>query len=888
MSAMALALSGLPAPAGAAPPLANHFRFRLPQLADYVLAQPLSNASPAATSGEWIEARPEAGSAPAVLLGSRLVLQLRPGTGLAALTNRHPLSLARVVAPGLVLLQAPDALTAAREAHRLAAMPEVEACYPVIRRPAQLDGAYAPPPTDLDFAYQWPLEHRNGDGSPAGVDLNVRAAWPYTLGRGVTVAVSDNGVEMTHPELSAAVFGQPHFNFLYQTTDALPVDRRSDGAHGTAVAGLLAADLDHARMVGVSPGANLASWVVVDTNLMLASDEQLMEMYEYQSNVVGVENFSWGHGGPAQVGVSLLEDAGISNAVNFGRSGRGVVMVRSAGNDRPAGANADDDGYPCDPRVIAVAAVRIDGRAASYSEPGACVLVGAPSGDLDTVPTGLFTTDLLGTDGANNINFFPPNQDLSGYLFDSLGFSGTSGAAPQISGIAALLLSANPELTYRDVQQILILSARQFDFADPDLTTNGAGFLVSHNVGFGVPDAGVAVQLALNWTNRPPAATITFTATNPQAIPPEGMRVLITGPGVPANLASIRSLPSTGRQADTPTPLLRLADFGLGTVTNGFSVAGKGALIERGVNTYAPKINLAAQAGAVLAIVYNFPTNTTGSGAPGGDQLVPMGVTDFVPIPAVFIGYSDGVGLLSLFATNATARAQVRIAATNYNFAVTNTLICEHVGVRVKTDYPLRGDLRITLVSPSGTRSVLQRYNGDTSPGPVDWTYYSVHHFFESSAGNWTVSIGNQGSDGLTGTVQEVSLILQGVPIVDADHDGLDDAWETQYFGSLAQGPQGDPDQDGYSNMREQILGTNPTVNNNLPFVVDFSPWNAGLTRLSWPASASYHFEVWAGTDPNGLTLQATVPGQFPVTEWFAPVSGAASQFYRVRAVPGP
>jgi len=65
-----------------------------------------------------------------------------------------------------------------------------------------------------------------------------------------------------------------------------------------------------------------------------------------------------------------------------------------------------------------------------------------------------------------------------------------------LPGLAALILSANTNLTYRDVQQILILSARHFDFADPDVATNGAGLKMSHNLGFGIPDAGVAVNLA--------------------------------------------------------------------------------------------------------------------------------------------------------------------------------------------------------------------------------------------------------------------------------------------------------------------------------------------------------------------------------------------------------
>src|SRR5207245_1262729 len=148
---------------------------------------------------------------------------------------------------------------------------------------------------------------------------------------------------------------------------------------------------------------------------------------------------------------------------------------------------------------------------------------------------------------------------------DALGFSGTSASVPQIAGVAALMLSVNPNLTYRDVQQILIFASRHFDLADPDLVINGAGFQVSHNAGFGVPDAGVAVSLAQTWINRPPLTSVTITATNPAAIPDDGLRVLVTGDGVPANLASVRTLPGLGPHADTPTPMLPLVDFGFGT-----------------------------------------------------------------------------------------------------------------------------------------------------------------------------------------------------------------------------------------------------------------------------------------------------------------------------------
>jgi len=113
--------------------------------------------------------------------------------------------------------------------------------------------------------------------------------------------------------------------------------------------------------------------------------------------------------------------------------------------------------------------VRIGGRVATFSEFGASILVAAPSGDKDSNEVGLFTTDLLGSGGVNVASNKPPNLDLWDYVYPTTGapdtgFSGTSASAPQIAGVAALILSANTNLTYRDVQQILILSARHFRF----------------------------------------------------------------------------------------------------------------------------------------------------------------------------------------------------------------------------------------------------------------------------------------------------------------------------------------------------------------------------------------------------------------------------------------
>src|SRR5207244_8964762 len=117
----------------------------------------------------------------------------------------------------------------------------------------------------------------------------------------------------------------------------------------------------------------------------------------------------------------------------------------------------------------------------------------------------------------------------------------------------------------------------------------------------------------------------------------------------------------------------------------------------------------------------------------------------------------------------------------------------------------------ITLLSPQGTRSVLQRVNLDDTAGPTDWTYYSTLQFGEGSAGRWTVCLSDARPLN-TGSVQFVALSVDGVAITDMDQDGLGGPWEMARFGSLSYGPKDDPNGDGYSNAQKQIIGTDPIV----------------------------------------------------------------------------
>src|SRR5437773_2112645 len=145
--------------------LAARFHFRETRQTYYRVETNLIPARAANARRDWVKAWPEYGSRFPVEFGSRVGLQLKPGTDLRELLKERPLTVSRVVAPNLFILQAPDAMTALIEAQRLADQPEVLMSCPIRRRlQIRLHGPYSARPNDPYFYNQWNLENRDANG----------------------------------------------------------------------------------------------------------------------------------------------------------------------------------------------------------------------------------------------------------------------------------------------------------------------------------------------------------------------------------------------------------------------------------------------------------------------------------------------------------------------------------------------------------------------------------------------------------------------------------------------------------------------------------------------------------------------------------------------------
>ncbi|WP_017718097.1 S8 family serine peptidase [Kamptonema formosum] len=374
-------------------------------------------------------------------------------------------------------------------------------------------------PKDTLYPKQWYLHSSDGPEIAAGAHIDIEKAWDITRGvRSVVIAVADDSVDLNHPDFQGS--GKIVAPKDFKEKDFLPLPGAEEDNHGTACAGVAVAEETGTGIVGVAPGCAL---MPIRTTGFL-DDSAIEDLFNWATDRgASVISCSWG---PSAVyfPLSLRQKAALHRAATQGRNGKGCVIVFAAGNaNRPTTGTTDEQGWPKDalhgptkwlggfsvhPDAITVSACTSLNKKAAYSNWGPTVSVCAPSnnappgiwlqetGYVSTPPEirtalageGIFTTDRLGAAG------YDPG-DYTGY------FGGTSSATPVVAGVAALILSANPDLTALEVKQILQNTADKIIDPAPDPQLGNSLGTYDENghsqwFGYGKVNAFKAVQTA--------------------------------------------------------------------------------------------------------------------------------------------------------------------------------------------------------------------------------------------------------------------------------------------------------------------------------------------------------------------------------------------------------
>lgn len=418
-----------------------------------------------------------------------------------------------------------------------------------------------------------------------GADMGVKAAWAAgAKGADIVVTVVDDGVDFNNPDLKP----QEHTGYSMSYDANSPNSAHPAAAttqdmndHGTSVAGIIAAQANTIGVSGIAPQAKL-----VGHRIMGMSSESISTYSETKiltDNISQVSNHSYGpHDNGALHAQSQADYDRIEALVTKGNQGKGHVMVFAAGNgsayiprkyepseinskyasndflwdvSKDLGDYAGLDMSQQNPYIISVSGFDANDKTVTYAEAGPGTLVAGATADSQPYPTIGYITQTplvpsnpskqpaagITTTGRANVKYPVSDSHRKGTTdypdSYSFSFNGTSAAAPMVTGVVALMQSANPDLTWRDVRWILAQTARKIQLGE-NLTNQATGNpstgvyekaiwstsgnskfgRFSHHLGYGAADAGAAVTMAKNgYSLLPSMKTCELTLSGDQA-----------------------------------------------------------------------------------------------------------------------------------------------------------------------------------------------------------------------------------------------------------------------------------------------------------------------------------------------------------------------------------
>ncbi len=349
----------------------------------------------------------------------------------------------------------------------------------VKRDVAQDEAASMPDPL---FQKQWYLNHGAVDAS----DMNVQPAWRRGItGKGVVVTILDDGIQTNHPDLSRNYDPDASTDINGNDADPTPQDN-GDNKHGTRCAGEVAAEAyNDICGVGIAYNASIGGVRMLDG---LVNDAVEARALSLNPNHIDIYSASWGpeDDGKTVDGPGPLAKKAFIEGIKNGRRGKGSIFVWASGNGGRKNDNCNCDGYTNSIFTLSISSATQGGRKPWY---------------LEECSSTLATTYSSGTPSHDqSITTVDQDERLRKDKICTSYHTGTSASAPIAAGICALALEANPNLSWRDMQHIVLLTANPKPLLhETGWLTNGVGRQYSLKFGYGLMDADAMVRLSQVW-----------------------------------------------------------------------------------------------------------------------------------------------------------------------------------------------------------------------------------------------------------------------------------------------------------------------------------------------------------------------------------------------------